>query len=104
MAQVRRTSASRRLDHLVIVYDVADDRRRTRVANALLDCGVRVGYSVFELRLSVAQAVRLLDRVARLIDTSTDRVHLYRLCSPCADKAQRIGVPWGSTVRCAVVV
>ena len=33
---------------IVVSYDVPDDRRRTRLADRLLDFGVRVQYSVFE--------------------------------------------------------
>ncbi len=35
----------------VAAYDVSCDRRRTRVATVLLGFGVRIQYSVFEVRL-----------------------------------------------------
>jgi CRISPR-associated protein Cas2 len=33
---------------VVVVYDISNDKRRTRLHNALLDYGTPVQYSVFE--------------------------------------------------------
>jgi CRISPR-associated protein Cas2 len=82
------------LHRYVVVYDVSDDRRRERVADALCNYGIRVGLSVFEVNLTAAEAARLRARAEDLIAPSTDRVHLYRLCMTCEAASQRVGSPW----------
>ena len=49
----------------VICYDIADDRRRNRVATALLDFGQRVQESVFVAHLDEELAARMKERVER---------------------------------------
>lgn len=49
----------------VFCYDVADNRRRRRVARILEDRCVRVQKSVFEARLTAAASDRLAERVSR---------------------------------------
>jgi len=82
---------------IVVSYDVTDDRRRTRLAHALEDFGVRVQYSVFECRLEPAQIERLSARVVKLIDQEKDSVRLYRLCQECAGKVVIHG--WGKVTQ-----
>ena len=65
---------------LVVSYDLPNDRRRTRLANALEDFGVRVQYSVFECLLTPDQIERLRTRMASLLDPAEDSVRIYRLC------------------------
>lgn len=49
---------------MVFCYDVADNKRRRRVAKALEDAAVRVQKSVFESRMTERAAGRLAERVA----------------------------------------
>lgn len=76
---------------IVISYDVADDRRRLRLANALKDFGVRVQYSVFECRLDAAQLEKLRNRLVKLVDLQEDSVYLYRLCLACGARQEVYG-------------
>lgn len=66
----------------VFAYDVADDRRRARIAESLKDVGVRVNKSVFECRLSKAAAQRLAQRLAAALKRG-DHLRVYRLCESC---------------------
>jgi CRISPR-associated protein Cas2 len=68
----------------VISYDIADDRRRSRLASALLDFGKRVQESVFVANLDDELARRMRERVVKLIDPRWDRVHIFELCQACA--------------------
>ena len=65
------SEAARR--HL-IAYDIADDRRRDRVAKRLQSFGVRVQYSVFLVDLRPAKIRRLLAALEELIDRGEDSV------------------------------
>jgi CRISPR-associated protein Cas2 len=63
----------------VISYDVPDDRRRSRIARALLGYGERVQRSVFECILDDSQYAALRARLERLIKPGEDSVRTYRL-------------------------
>ena len=65
---------------VVVSYDIADDRRRVRVASEMENFGQRVQYSVFECHLSEAQISDLETRLQEIIDWDRDRVRYYRLC------------------------
>lgn len=62
----------------VIVYDIADNRRRRKVAGALEEMAARVQESVFEARLSAAQLGRLRRRMTALT-TMDDSVRFYTI-------------------------
>lgn len=65
---------------IVICYDVADDRRRNRIARTLEGYGERVQDSVFECHLDAARLRRLKATLRPLVDETADRVRYYRLC------------------------
>jgi len=65
---------------IVVCFDVFDDRRRRRVADALENHGQRVQYSVFECHLDESQLRRLEQEISALIDEREDHVRYYRLC------------------------
>ncbi|EXI68977.1 MAG: CRISPR-associated endonuclease Cas2 2 [Candidatus Accumulibacter adjunctus] len=64
---------------LVIVYDIADDRRRQRLAGVLGRRGKRVQESAFEAWLSGAELRALLAEVAAVIEPAADAVRAYPL-------------------------
>jgi len=61
----------------VAVYDVSDDRERSRVAAVLEGFGLRVQFSAFELRLTPATKRTFLRRLQDL-KLATGFVYLYR--------------------------
>ena len=75
----------------VICYDISDDRRRERLAGALLDFGKRIQESVFLAHLDDALAARLRERIRKEVDPDFDRVHLFSLCEQCAGKVEALG-------------
>jgi len=100
----RKTNTRRTGQSYIVAYDVAENRRRKRLADVLLDAGARIGLSLFRARLTHAEAVTLREEAARVINTSTDRVHVFRLCEHCAKQAVQVGAPWaGDTPDSSVV-
>ena len=84
----------------VIVYDVADDNRRAKLAKFLLDFGDRVQYSVFEAELDGNGADEMWQGVSKRADAASDSVLVYGLCGRCAAHrrllgAERVSVPSG---------
>ena len=74
----------------VVAYDVADDRRRQRVADVLMDYGVRLQYSVFECRVDARRLVELKRRIAPILVLPEDRIAYYSLCGACEGRALRV--------------
>lgn len=62
----------------VAVYDVTEDRERTRIAKILQGFGFRVQKSVFEIRLTKASKETLKKRLEEL-NLESGCVFLYRL-------------------------
>jgi CRISPR-associated protein Cas2 len=75
----------------VICYDIADDRRRDRIASALLDYGPRAQESVFIANLDAELADKMMARLAKLVDEHWDRVHVFELCGTCSAKTRVMG-------------
>jgi CRISPR-associated protein Cas2 len=79
--------------HVIVSYDVSDDRLRLRVCKTLEDFGDRVQYSVFECLLTAEQLRRLWERLQGVMAERADgdSVRVYSLCRSCASKVRWIG-------------
>jgi CRISPR-associated protein Cas2 len=75
----------------VVCYDIADDARRSRVSNCLLDFGTRVQESVFVANLEDVHAERLEQRLRRLVHPDLDRLHIFELCAACGRRTKVFG-------------
>lgn len=75
----------------VIVYDVSDDKRRSKVARALEAIGERAQKSVFEAYLTPRELDKLLGRMKKLINDKEDGVRVYQLCENCRTKVHSLG-------------
>jgi len=75
----------------VIAYDIADDRRRNRLARALEGWGRRVQKSVFECDLTPQELEEVCKQLKELLAIPEDRCHIYRLCGECAPKSLALG-------------
>lgn len=75
----------------MICYDIADNRRRNKVARLLEGWGERVQESVFECHMTAAQHRRIMSEIAILIDAEQDKVRYYALCGKDRGKLQVLG-------------
>lgn len=75
----------------IIAYDIADNKRRLRVAKTPESWGYRIQESVFRLRLDSATLERIRSSLAVLISGTDDVIHIYPICSSCADRADILG-------------
>jgi len=71
--------------HLV-VYDIPDDRRRTRLHDRLLDYGSPVQYSVFECLVGPDELKKMQRMIQKTTSKRRDHVRIYSLCGACAGK------------------
>ena len=88
----------------LIRYDVASDKRRTRVAARLEDHGVRVQFSVFEVEIAEPALSKLLGKLRDMIDGSTDSIRGYPLCQRCRGSVVVVGKGPAAGEREEVVV
>jgi len=71
--------------HLV-VYDISNDKRRTRLHKRLQDYGTPVQYSVFECLADAAELAKMKKMILRTIKPKLDQVRIYSLCDACLKK------------------
>ena len=72
---------------ILVTYDISNDRRRTKLHNALLNYGTPVQYSVFECLLDAAGEKAMRAAVRRVIRPRVDNVRYYTLCASCRARA-----------------
>lgn len=77
--------------HLVVSYDVSDDRKRARLAKFLLGYCDRVQKSVFEGEVAERRLETLRRGAGKRIDQTVDSVRIYTLCQRCQAATEIIG-------------
>ncbi len=70
----------------LVVYDIPDDKRRTKLHKRLLDFGTPVQYSVFECPVGAAELKKMQKAILRIISKRADHVRIYFLCGACKGK------------------
>ncbi|RMG37493.1 MAG: CRISPR-associated endonuclease Cas2 [Methanobacteriota archaeon] len=76
---------------VIVMYDIREDARRSRLYRRMKQEGARVQYSSFELEITEQRLLVLKADIKEIIDTSEDSVRIYRLCSACRDNVEVIG-------------
>lgn len=72
----------------LVVYDIPDDKRRTKLHKRLLDFGSPVQYSVFECPVGAAELKKMQKAILRIISKRADNVRIYFLCGSCKGKTR----------------
>lgn len=78
--------------NIILVYDIADDKRRGKLFKTLEGYGIPVQFSVFECELSDEDFLLIRDKVERVIDKNEDSVIYYDLCPRCWHRIERVGI------------
>ncbi len=73
---------------VLVAYDISNDRRRTKLHDALLDFGTPVQYSMFECLLDEKGLARMKKAVQRVIRPRSDQVRFYYLCAACVARTE----------------
>ncbi|MTI96765.1 MAG: CRISPR-associated endonuclease Cas2 [Firmicutes bacterium] len=81
-----------KLKNIVIVYDIANDRRRTQVFKLLKNYATRIQYSVFEGNLRDEDIVWLEAHLSKMINHKEDSIAFFNLCSKCKETVRRVGM------------
>lgn len=72
----------------LIVYDISNDKRRTKLHNILRNYGTPVQYSVFECHLTKKNLAKLKQEIAKIVRKRKDNVRYYFLCESCVTKIE----------------
>jgi CRISPR-associated protein Cas2 len=73
---------------VLVVYDISNDKRRTRLHDTLLNFGTPVQYSVFECLLDREGVRKMQKAVRRVIRPTKDQVRFYYLCAACVARTE----------------
>lgn len=76
---------------VIIVYDIPDDKRRTKLSKFLEGYGRRAQWSVFECFLSLEEMRKLYQKVKKLVKSSEDNVRFYWLSEEATGFTLTIG-------------
>jgi len=78
----------------VVAYDIANDKRRKKVSEHLDKYGVRVNYSVYEIKLNKTKLKTLLGELEakKLINKKYDSIRFYHICENCLPKSFELSI------------
>ena len=62
--------------HVVVTYDISEDKRRTKIHKVLSSYGQWMQFSVFECSLSATQYTKLRNRLNKLIKPEEVRIRV----------------------------
>lgn len=88
---------------MVVAYDIADNRRRQKIAKVLEQYGIRCNESVFECLLTEARIQKMQELLMKLADKDDDIILYYYLCLPCVMKRECIGKRTGFAPEIVIV-
>lgn len=77
--------------HIVVVYDIPDNKRRERLRKMLLRFGNSVQRSVFECDLSARQIEKMTKLIRDIMSKDEDNVRYYQLCKSCICSVEVFG-------------
>ena len=64
--------------HYLIIYDITENKKRTKLAKTLNGYGYRIQKSAFEAKLSEQQFAKLLKEL-KWYDSSEDSIRIYEI-------------------------
>jgi CRISPR-associated protein Cas2 len=77
--------------NLLLVYDIPDDRKRTKIADACLDYGLdRIQFSSFTGWLLPTQQDELMLKVKKILGKKPGNIQLFPVCSEDWEKRRVI--------------
>lgn len=76
---------------VVVVYDIPNNRVRTRVCKELKNYGDHVQLSVFECVLSEEKYREMKGELEEIISDAEALVRLYKICQTCVERSEIIG-------------
>ena len=76
---------------VLVVYDIPNDKRRTKLSKFLEGYGERVQYSVFECFLNLQEMRELFEKSKKIVKVSEDNVRFYWISQESVSRVLTIG-------------
>ena len=76
---------------VLVIYDIVDNRKRSKMVKCLESFGVRVQKSAFEAFLTKKKYESLMKRASRIIDKDVDSLRIYLLADHTSVRSWGIG-------------
>ena len=76
---------------VLVIYDIVDNKRRSRMVKCVERYGVRVQKSAFEAFLSKNNYERFVEEKSRLIDLDTDSLLIFLLADHTSVRSWGVG-------------
>lgn len=77
--------------HCVLVYDISDDRKRSKIADACLDYGMdRIQYSAFVGNLAATHQEEIMLKVQSILGKLPGKIQLFPICEKDWDARRAI--------------
>ena len=76
---------------VLVVYDIPDNKRRTKLSKFLEGYGTRVQLSVFECFISLQEMRQLYERVQKRVNPDEDNVRFYWISQDSLSRTLTIG-------------
>ncbi|MGI6365394.1 MAG: CRISPR-associated endonuclease Cas2 [Bacillota bacterium] len=92
------------LKNVIIVYDIANDRRRAKVFKLLKNYATRIQFSVFEGNLTDEDIIRIKADLTKIMNSKEDGIAFFNLCNKCKKTVTRIGVTPDATGEGDIIV
>lgn len=77
--------------HIIVAYDIPENKRRERLRKALLTFGNPVQKSVFECDLTPRQLEKMTRVIKAIMSKDDDNVRYYQICKACAKMVEAFG-------------
>ena len=81
--------------HIVVSYDIREDKRLSKVGKMMKDYGERVLLSVWECNLDYQKFEQMKERLEGIIDPMEDSIRYYFLCDRCIREVEVSGLGSG---------
>jgi CRISPR-associated protein Cas2 len=75
----------------LLAYDIADNKRRAKIAKLMEAMGERVQGSVFEAYLDAAELQKVVKKSEKVMKMEEDSLRIYFLCESCRPKLKTLG-------------
>lgn len=75
----------------LLAYDIADNKRRAKIARLMESLGERVQGSVFEAWLSAAELQKIIGKSGKVMKVEEDSLRIYAICEACRPRLKTLG-------------
>ncbi len=75
----------------LLAYDIADNKRRAKIAKLMESLGERVQGSVFEAYLTPAELQKIVTRSEKVMNMDEDSLRIYTICEACRPRLKTLG-------------